>query len=205
MYQPQLSARRLSVIFLVLCGGLLLLTFKLVYMQLFQNRSLSGIAARQKNVVQQLPPHRGTIYDRNLRPLAMTLEVDSIFANPAQIVQKEKVSQHLSGILGIGREDISKRLHRKGYFVWLKRWADDEEAEKVKALGIEGIGVVKESKRFYPNGELAAHLIGIAGLDGAGLEGVEKTYDSYLKGSPGWLWVQRDAKGRRIEIGRAHV
>lgn len=199
MYQPQLSTKRLCVVFLVLCGGLLLLTLKLVYMQLFQNHALSSIAARQKNVVQQLPPHRGTIYDRNLRSLAMTLEVDSIFANPAQITQKEKTAQQLSEVLGVGREDLSKRLHRKGYFVWIKRWADEEEAEKIKALGIEGIGIVKESKRFYPNGELAAHLIGIAGLDGVGLEGVEKTYDAYLKGSPGWLWIQRDAKGRRIE------
>ncbi len=199
MYQPQLSTQRLCIVFLVLCGGLSLLTLKLVYMQLFQNHALSSIAARQKNVVQQLPPHRGTIYDRNLRSLAMTLEVDSIFANPAQITQKEKIAQQLSEILGVGRENLSKRLHRKGYFVWIKRWAAEEEAEKIKALGIEGVGIVKESKRFYPNGELAAHVIGIAGLDGTGLEGVEKTYDAYLKGSPGWLWIQRDAKGRRIE------
>jgi len=198
VYQPQLSAKRLSVVFLGLCGGLLLLTFKLVYLQLFQDHNLSGIAASQKNVVQQLPPHRGTIYDRNLRPLAMTLEVDSIYANPAQIAQKERAAQQLSEILTVSREELSKRLHRKGYFIWVKRWASEEEAEEVKALKIEGVGTIKESKRFYPNGELAAHAVGIAGLDGVGLEGVEKTYDSYLKGSPGWLWIQRDAKGRRI-------
>mgnify|MGYP001574038990 CR=1 FL=1 len=103
MYQPQLSAKRLSVVFLGLCGGLLLLTFKLVYLQLFQDHNLSGIAASQKNVVQQLPPHRGTIYDRNLRPLAMTLEVDSIYANPAQIAQKERTAQQLSEILTVSR------------------------------------------------------------------------------------------------------
>ncbi len=199
MYQPQLSTKRLCIVFWVLCGGLLLLTFKLVFLQLSHDHNLSGIAARQKNVVQQLPPHRGTIYDRNLRPLAMTLEVDSIFANPAQIVQKERASQQLSGVLGVNREELSKRLHRKGYFVWVKRWTSEEESGKIRAMGIEGVGIVKESKRFYPNGELAAHLIGIAGLDGAGLEGVEKTYDAYLRGSPGWLWIQRDAKGRRIE------
>ncbi|MBI1976691.1 MAG: hypothetical protein HYS56_04195, partial [Candidatus Omnitrophica bacterium] len=198
MYQPQLSTKRLCVVFLLFIGGFVVLGLKLVYLQFFRDHDLSAIAARQKNVVQQLPPHRGTIYDRNLRPLALTLEVDSIYANPAQLTQKEKTAQLLSTTLGVDREELSKRLHRKGYFVWLKRWASQEEAERVGALGIQGIGTVKESKRFYPNKELASHVIGIAGIDGAGLEGVEKVYDHYLRGNPGWLWIQRDAKGRRI-------
>lgn len=198
MYQPQLSTKRVCIVFLILWAGLILLSFKLVYLQFLTDHDLPSIAARQKNVVQQLSPHRGTIYDRNLRPLAMTLEVDSIYANPAQIGQKEKTAQLLSNVLNLNRQELSKRLHRKGYFVWLKRWATQEEAEKVKVLGIEGVGIVKEGRRFYPNKQLAAHVIGIAGMDGIGLEGIEKNCDSYLRGSPGWLWIQRDAKGRRI-------
>ena len=198
MYQPQLSSRRLVVIFLTLLSGLAFLSFKVIYLQFLREHNLSRLATRQKNIVQQLPPHRGTIYDRDLHPLALTLEIDSIYANPAQIGQKEKTAQILSDILDISRQDLSRKLHRKGYFVWLKRWASEVEANRVKSLGIEGLGIVKESKRFYPNGELASHLLGIAGMDGFGLEGIEKRYDSYLRGSPGWLWVQRDARGRKI-------
>lgn len=196
----QLNTRRLCWVFLFFSGCLACLSLKIVYLQFFSQHDLPAIATRQKNIVAQLPPHRGDIYDRNLRPLAMTLEVDSIYANPAQFgpERRGETTRLLSEILGISEEELSRRLQRKGYFVWLKRWVSPEEAEKVEALDLLGIGMVKEARRFYPNGELAAHVIGVAGMDGVGLEGVEKSYDSYLKGSPGWLWTQRDAKGRRI-------
>ena len=198
MYQPQLKTSRLSVVCLGLVSILVLLGFRLVWLQLFKDQDLSSLASKQKNLVLQLAPHRGKIYDRNFNLLAMSLQVDSIYANPAQIVQKAKVAQELSMLLGVNQEQLCKKFHRKGYFTWVKRWCSEEEVKKVKQIGIEGIGVVKESKRFYPNGSLASHVIGVSGMDGVGLEGIEKMYDHYLKGSPGWLWVQRDARGRSI-------
>jgi len=132
--------------------------------------------------------------------LAFNLNVDSVFAVPRNInnAEKIKIANKLAPILSLDRDFLLDRLRRKKGFIWLKRKISEKESKKVKALKLKGVELIKESKRFYPNGYLASHIIGFAGLDNIGLEGVELVYDKYLKGRPGFRLTSRDAKRRHL-------
>ncbi|MCM8781995.1 MAG: penicillin-binding protein 2, partial [Candidatus Omnitrophica bacterium] len=130
--------------------------------------------------------------------LAFNLTQDSIFAIPRDIDENQKpvYARNLASALKLDEDFILERLKRRKGFVWIKRKISDEESEKVKALKLKGIELIKESKRFYPNGYLASHILGFAGLDNVGLEGIELSYDKYLKGKAGFRLTTRDAKRR---------
>jgi cell division protein FtsI (penicillin-binding protein 3) len=145
-----------------------------------------------------LYPQRGDIYDRNKRKLACSLKVNSLYAVPPQFNSSEDTIAKLAGILGLDEAFIRARVNRPKMFVWLKRKITDEQTEKIKSLGIKGLGFIKESKRFYPNENLASHILGIVDIDNRGLEGIELAYDRYLKGEVGWKEIVRDAKGREL-------
>ncbi|MEE8360366.1 MAG: penicillin-binding transpeptidase domain-containing protein [Candidatus Omnitrophota bacterium] len=151
----------------------------------------------------ELKPQRGDILDRNYRKLALDHSVYSVFAAPRKISadRKDSVAQALSKVLGLDKGLVLSRIEKDKAFVWIKRELDKDLSDAVEALNIDGVELLKEYKRFYPKGSLASHIIGFAGLDDTGLEGVELEYDSYLKGSPGWRWTVRDAKRRNIFSG----
>ena len=161
---------------------------------------MSKLADLQHKTLIELEPRRGNIYDRNMYKLAFNLNVDSVFAVPGDIddAEKPEIARRLEPILSLDRDFILERLRRKKGFIWLKRKISEEESKKVKALKLKGVELIKESKRFYPNGYLASHVIGFAGLDNTGLEGVELVYDKYLKGTPGFRFTSRDAKRRHL-------
>ena len=133
-----------------------------------------------------------------MRRLACSLEVDSVYAVPPQIKNSKETASALAEILNLDRDMIIKRLNKPKMFVWLKRKVSDEEVEAIASLKIKGVDFVKENKRFYPNGSLASHILGIVDIDNRGLEGVELFYDKYLKGEPGWKEVVKDAKEREL-------
>lgn len=186
--------RRLRAIILVF---LLLFSFcasRLLYIQAFKSSYLSRIADRQHNFYMELEPLRGTIYDRNLKPLALNLPSDSLYASPRQIKNKEKAIALLKDILGLSHSYLKNRLYRDKAFVWIARKISPEQVDRIKKLKIAGLGFIRESKRCYPNNDFASHMVGFAGLDNAGLDGLELSLDGYLKGASGWAQVLRDAK-----------
>jgi cell division protein FtsI (penicillin-binding protein 3) len=176
---------------------LLLFSFcvsSLIYIQVFKSSYFSRIADRQHNFYMELEPLRGAIYDRNLKPLAFNLPSDSLYASPRQIKNKEKAIALLKDILGLSHNYLKNRLYRDKAFVWIARKIPPEQVDKIKKLKIAGLGFMRESKRCYPNNDFASHMIGFAGLDNAGLDGLELSLDEYLKGASGWAQVLRDAK-----------
>ena len=169
-------------------------------LQLFRSTYLRILAAKQHNILIELKPERGDIFDRNMRCLALDHNVYSVFAMPHLIEEadKEQVARKLAPVLGMGKGSVLERIKKDKYFVWVKRELDEKKKSEVEALNLDGIELMKEYKRFYPNSGLACHVLGFAGLDDTGLEGVELAYDSYLKGTSGWRWTVRDAKRRDI-------
>lgn len=146
----------------------------------------------------ELSPHRGTIFDRNGQPLAVSLDVKSIAANPKIIEDRRYAARQLAKVLGVDRRTLEKKLSEKRYFVWVKRQVTPAEVEAVKALKMKGIGFYDEAKRFYPESESLANLIGFVGIDSKGLEGIELYYDSLLRGKERRIGVHRDGMGRII-------
>lgn len=148
----------------------------------------------------ELEPRRGTIYDRKLRPQAININVDSLYAVPVEIKNKEKLIKELAPLLKLDYSYLKDRIYREKSFVWLARKLSAEVVSNLKSLNLEGLGFVKESKRCYPNGFLASHIIGFSGLDNVGLEGVELCYDNYLRGSSGFALFLRDARQKKLEL-----
>jgi cell division protein FtsI (penicillin-binding protein 3) len=167
-------------------------------LQIIEKDRLTQLVERQYLRYVDLSPKRGTIYDRKKRELAISIEVDSAYARPGKIKNKKEIAKKLSPILNTSYRNLKNKLASDSPFVWLKRKISPSQAKKIKDLNLEGIGFIEESKRFYPNKELASHCLGFADLDLKGLEGIELNYESYLKGKPGYILVERDALGRNI-------
>lgn len=189
---------RLNLVFSLIIAFLSILLIRVVYIQIAKAYNLALLAKKQHTAVIKLMPKRGIIYDRYFRPLAVSLNLDSVFANPREILQKRAASIKLSAAMGLSEQFVYDRICKDRGFVWLKRKVGQSESDKVKALKIKGVEFVKEPKRVYPNNSLASQIIGYAGTDDKGLEGLELKYDEYLKGSPGYRAMLRDARRRPI-------
>lgn len=198
---------RFSSVFLFLIFCLLVFSGKLIWIQFFRSSHLADLAEKQQQHYVKLEPVRGTIYDRRLRPLALNVSVYSLYANPRRMTPEDKLKciKQLSALLPQKKDVIPKQLNRDKYFVWLARKLPGELVEKIKSLKIQGLGFIKESKRYYPNEYLAAHVIGFAGMDNEGLEGLELRFDRYLKGENGWSQILRDARQRDLLIEKWSV
>lgn len=189
---------RLAVVALVFFLALAGVIGRAFDLQVVQHERLAGLARQEYEKTVTLVPSRGLILDRHGSRLAATVPVDSVYARPRLITDKKLAARKLSPILGIGSRHLLRALGSAQPFVWLKRRVEPETAAKVNGLRLAGLGVVPESRRFYPQLELAAHLIGFAGLDAQGLEGLEKRYDKLLKGSVSRVVRTRDARGKSI-------
>ena len=168
------------------------------YLQIIEKEQLVRLAERQYQKIVPLTPVRGVIYDRNNAPLAVSIEMDSCYAEPRSIDNVRDVAARLAPFLGMSRETLGRKLNGNRNFAWLQRRMPPDLVQKIKELDLDGIGFVKETKRFYPNGEVASHVIGFTGLDPDGLEGVELKYNSTILGSTGYLVTERDALGRDV-------
>jgi len=171
-----------------------------IYLQVIKNQDWTKMAERQHQRVVALTPARGTIFDANGAALAVSVEMDSCFAEPRKIEHLGGAAARLAPLLGMSKETLAKKLAGNKNFVWLQRQLTPDLVGRIKGLEIEGIGFVKETRRFYPNSEVAAHVIGFTGLDPAGLEGIEFKYDSTLLGNTGFLVTERDALGRDVAL-----
>lgn len=194
--------RRFNAVFLVFLILFLFCVARLCFIQFFRSDYLSSLAKKQHNLFIELEPRRGTIFDVNFHPLAFNVAVDSVYGSPNEIPDKDKpgLVNKLAGILKLDPVYLRDKLNRKKSFVWLARKINPEQGQEIRALKIKGLDFVKESKRSYPNGYLLSHIVGFAGLDNAGLDGIELNYDKYLKGEPGWALFLRDARQKKLDI-----
>lgn len=194
--------QRCEAVFLLFLVFLILCLARLLYIQIFKSAYLVSLAKKQQNLFVELEPRRGTIYDSQLKPQAVNIPVDSLFAAPNEIPNKDKenIIKQLSSILKLDTGYLRERLYRKKSFVWIARKISPEQSDEIRKLNIKGIGFLKESKRSYPNSYLASHTIGFAGLDNIGLEGVELFYDAYLRGEAGWGVFLRDARQKKLAL-----
>ena len=171
---------------------------RLFYLQIIARPDLVERAERQHLRNHKTPGNRGDILDRRGRVLATSADADSIYAVPSAIDDVQATIAALCGSLGDcserERQQLAQKLGKRNQFAWVRRQISPEEAKKVAALNLEGIGFGKESKRFYPNKELAAHLIGYVGVDNTGLNGIEFAYDSQIRGKDGNVLINTDAR-----------
>ena len=185
------------ILFLVLYVALASRAFQL---QVVSGETLKKLADGQHKKSLTLYPERRFIFDRNGQKLAATVMADSVYVDPSNVKEHRKVSSKLSSILGIKRQKIVKALSNQGSFRWVARQISPIKAERIRALNLEGVHLIQEPKRFYPHREMAGHVLGFAGLDSTGLEGLEVKYDEYLKGVPKEVVWGRDAKGQKIYL-----
>jgi cell division protein FtsI/penicillin-binding protein 2 len=199
--------RRSEAVFLFFLLLLLLCISRLFFIQFFKSSYLAEIANKQHNLFVELEPVRGTIFDTNLKPQAINLPVESLYASPAEMKEKDKelAIRQVPAILGVDQSWLRERLSRKKSFIWLARKMSPEKADAIRKLNIKGLGFLKESRRSYPNSYLASHIIGFAGMDNKGLEGLEAVCDRYLKGELGWAVFLRDARQKRLDLWQRMV
>ncbi|MEA4882932.1 MAG: penicillin-binding transpeptidase domain-containing protein [Clostridia bacterium] len=180
----------------------LALVLRLAWIQIVKSPFYTKLALDQRMRPVPVEARRGTIYDRQRRELAVSISADSVYAAPADVRDPSDAAKKLSTLLGVAEETLLKNLTARQQTVWLRRKVEHDVADAVKKLGLSGIGVVESGQRFYPKDTLAAQVIGIAGIDNQGLEGIEQYYDSQLRGVRGQIVAERDAAGREIEGGR---
>ncbi len=197
MHSGTFRARQIFV-FLFFLLSLAILIVRLFYLQGIKHSFYYKIANEEHIVSVELQPKRGTIFDRNMRVLAVNLNRISIYANPREIKDKERAVKIISTVLGLSGDFVTERLARDKGFIWIKRKVMNKEAAALKKFNIKGIGFVDESKRFYPNADSACHLIGSVNIDNKGQEGLEALYDSSLKGQEGFLVATQDAKRKLL-------
>jgi cell division protein FtsI (penicillin-binding protein 3) len=176
---------------------------RLTYLQTSQHDWLSRRARAQQLDVEPQTAVRGLILDRQGRELARSVGVDSFFADPREIENVDDAASSLARVFKLDATALAARLNeakdaRRG-FIWLARKVDDEQSRAVEDLKIKGVYSVEEHQRRYPNGALAAHVVGFVGLDDKGLAGVEQVYNAALTGEPGRFIVDADAKRRAFE------
>ncbi len=189
---------RVYLPFLLLLVGFGIIEFRLYLLQIVEHHKYSKMAEEEQVRVIDILPQRGIIYDSNLKPLSTNVTSFSIYASPKEIANPENTASRIAPLLDTEEGKLLNVLKKDRVFVWLKRKVNLEIKKKVENLKLPGIGFIKESKRFYPEGELASHLLGWVGIDNQGLAGVEYYYERELRGKKGKVLLQRDALGHTI-------
>ena len=173
---------------------------RLIYLQTHERDWLMARARVQQQDMIETSPWRGVVLDRQGRELARSVDTESFFVVPNEIKNAEETATRLAPVVGADKAALTQRLkdaqgsNRK--FAWVARKLDHEQAEKIRALKLEGVYSLKEPKRFYPNGTLAAHVLGFVGLDEDGLAGVEQFHNERIRGEAGRVFVETDAHRR---------
>ncbi|MGR5287335.1 penicillin-binding transpeptidase domain-containing protein [Vibrio maritimus] len=204
--QPALIAWR----FRLIMGGVLLIFTALVarigYIQVIEPDNLIKQGDLRSVRVKALPSARGIISDKNGEPLAVSVPVQAVWADPATIFKDDGLKQldrwhALADVLGLNRDALIAKINKNKSrrFIYLQRQVSPAMAKYIKELKLSGVGLKAESRRYYPAGEVSAHLVGVTGIDGHGLEGVERSYDKWLTGEAGKRIIRKDRYGRVVE------
>jgi cell division protein FtsI (penicillin-binding protein 3) len=192
-------AIRMALVSAALFAGFVAVAVRAVKLQVVDGAKLQRYGVRQWDWVVELRPRRGLITARNGETLAASADAPSIAAEPAALARLDrKAAWRLARALGLEPAFIAHKARRGGKFTWLKRRVSPGEAAAVKRLGIDGVAILEEARRYYPGRSLAAQLVGFVGYDGEGLEGVERAYDELLQGGALRVPSLRDARGRAV-------
>ena len=191
---------------MTLCFGLLLTR---AYVLQVQKRDLYRSLAEEQYLREiEVPPHRGRIVDRSDSELAASASVDSVYLEPQRLrselpdpARRDPALAKLALALGLEVSDLKRKALSDRHYLFLKRRIAPEEAQRVRTLAVPGVGLTQEPKRYYPNRSLAGPLLGWAGVDAIGLEGVELAYDRFLRGSKASVIGWQDARGRKVMVG----
>jgi cell division protein FtsI (penicillin-binding protein 3) len=196
--------RRIRFVYVTLffCFWVGLLMLRLGWVQVVRHTEFVHRAAQQQQRTFEVAPRRGMLYDRNLRELAMTVLVDSVYAVPSELGDnKENAAQILSEVVHSDPSDsftsekrMLARFNASRNFAWVARKLDKDTANRVRELNLKGVYIQKEFKRFYPNNDLAAEVLGYVGTDDKGLGGLELEFDDDMHGTPGHMLTALDAK-----------
>ena len=200
-----ISAARLRTLFALFAVLSVILSARVSYWQTVGRGELLERATGQVRSDEVLHAQRGTIRDRSGAILAATVELRSLYAIPSRIRDKEGVARSLGVLLGRDPAPILDRLVSGADWVFIQRRLPEATADAIARLGVDGLGFEKESKRLYPNDDLAAHLLGFVTDDGTGQGGIEGKYDALLAGVDGTLVVERDPSQRGIAVGLRHA
>jgi len=191
--------------FIVICLFFLVwvcaISARLFWLQIVRHKDFVERAEKQQQRTFDVAPRRGILYDRNMRELAMTVLVDSVYADPSQIEDKQAASRTLASLVHNDPEDtlttqseIAARLNAGRNFAWIARRVTPQVSAAVKALNMKGIYFQKEFQRFYPDNQIAAQVLGYVGVDDNGLGGLEEKFNSGLHGTPGVMYTALDAR-----------
>jgi len=208
LLSPPPSARerkvrlRLMLVSLSACLWVLVILVRLVQLQVLGRAFFARQAARQSERTINLDPRRGAIVDRNGHPLAVSVDAESIYAVPQDIEDAAGTATALGKALSLdagARRELQAALEKTRAFVWVRRKVDPAVAREVRALQLEGVGFLTENRRYYPQRELAAHVIGYVGLDNTGMSGVEYAFESAIRGNAAKVLIRTDARRRAFE------
>jgi len=198
--------RRMDFFGLILTACFAVFLAKLVYVQIISHEKYADRARSQHTARLELGARRGSIFDTRGRLLAVSLDRQSFFVDPPLVRNKLGSAKRISASLGMSPNDVLACLLKKDTnFVWVKRKVDEEEGRKALELGLRGLGYLEEPERTYPEGKLAAQVLGIVGDEGIGLEGLEHRFEKELCGRDGFAIVRVDGKRRRIISSDAMV
>lgn len=204
--RPDASIRRALFVAAFIVFWMLAISARLLYLQVSQHDRLGERARNQQQEAIETSPQRGLLLDRQERELARSIKTESIFVDPATLETPGDISctaNRLAAILQLEEKTLFRNLEKAkangSKFLWIARRILPEPAEQIRSLGLPGVNFHSESKRFYPNGSLAAHVLGFVGLDGAGLGGVEQFHNENVSGEPGKLFLERDSERKPYE------
>lgn len=198
---PRVVDRRIRLLLVVLALALAGTFARSFWLQGVRAQPLSRLAATQQRQTVEVPARRGTLFDRNGVPLAVGEQATTAFADPTQIKDPRAVAVAAERMLGVDAEKLYPQLtDRSRAFVYLLRKADPEAAAALAARKLNGVGFYAEERRTYPQGSVAAQVLGFAGADNVGLAGLELALDRQLRGRPGRETVVRDPLGRVVDV-----
>jgi stage V sporulation protein D (sporulation-specific penicillin-binding protein) len=199
---PGMGMRKRILVLLIAFGlAVLGLGLRLAFLQVWRAESLRQGAVDVRTRMVPVQARRGVITDRNGEVLVDNVDVYSVYANPSVVQDKAGTAARLAAILQLPADRLLSRLNQRTLFVWLQRRTTDAAAAAIRAAQLPGIHLTRESQRAYPEGTLAAQVLGFAGIDSQGLAGVELQYDAQLRGTPGQILVEYDARNHPIPRG----
>jgi len=203
--RPDVSPGRVLFVAAFIGFWMLIVCFRLIHLQFSQHEGLANRARQQQQNTVETSPQRGELLDRQERQLARSVQTVSLFLDPDGIddATLDRNAQQIAQSLGLKQAELAKQFREahaeKKRFVWIARRLDADLGNKIVAMNLPGIHAQLEPKRYYPNGSLAAHILGYVGLDGQGLGGVEQFYNKKIAGEAGQLFLERDANGKSYE------
>ncbi len=189
-------------VFLLISLAFICRPSRLVHLQVLGYDDYRAKAAGQHSMVVRLEPRRGRILDRNGEEVATSLQRKSIGVWPRQLESPPEAAAALARVTGMSSGDLLKSFKGESPFVYVKRKVEPSASDRVEALGLDGVGLLPEAKRYYPRGALGAHILGFVGMDNTGLEGVEARFEKSLRGRPGYCRSVRDARGQEVAAWR---